>query len=270
MKLICMLCLARQIINLVGNHASFAFTVETQTFQHRYRKALPGFKDVRRRSSKSLGRTHSKTEEYDDGIGDWNDDRNTDSDGAELAADFFKSLEKRKEATTDAGMLASDSGTTSSQPTNAAEREPSSTPSSAPPARRGDVRGGLFETKNYYDEKEKENNNNPPKPPTRKFTGRPVGGNDYFGSPDRGDSGNTVRNEMMRREYQLVSGATGKTAFAVQVGLALTMLVFFIYVGLTGGIVSGEEAVNMDYGGDEFIQFEQIIPVPRDSENSVW
>ena len=79
-----------------------------------------------------------------------------------------------------------------------------------------------------------------------------------------------MRENMMRREYELVSGATGRTALTFQVGLALSMLVFFLYVGLTGGIVSGEDAIQMDFGGDDMLQFEDFIPVPRDFDKSVW
>jgi len=60
---------------------------------------------------------------------------------------------------------------------------------------------------------------------------------------------------------------------AIQAGIALFMLIFYIYIGMTGGIVSGDEAVDAidtigDFGGNDSIQFEQIIPSQRDTENT--
>lgn len=74
---------------------------------------------------------------------------------------------------------------------------------------------------------------------------------------------------MMEREFQLVGRA--ERGIAVQAVVAVLALVFYIYVGLSGGIVSGLDAQTEDFGGDdEIMPFEQVVPVQRDREASVW
>jgi len=264
MKFIYIVAVLQQVAILLRDHTSSALLTETRTFRYRYRESSL----ISARPSFRCTRIHSKPEEYDDGIGDItngnpNNSDTSYSDGEALAAEFFKSLQERKDVDTD---------TTDRSPPNKAAKDsrvdregsdPLSSSSISPPLTSRREVGSLFETNDYYDNEE-----SPTPKPKLKYTGRPNDGNDYFG----GSNGNTnnVREEMMRKEYQLVSGATGTTALGLQAGLALFMLIFFIYVGISGGIVTGEEAVNMDFGGNDSIQFEQVIPVPRDSDNSVW
>ena len=110
-----------------------------------------------------------------------------------------------------------------------------------------------------------------PVPQQKKFTGR---------NNDSNNSGivisstrNTVvppREQMIRNEFNLVNRATGPTGLAIQAGLAALMLLFYLYIGFTGGIVSGNEVSDLLGGADEIQQFDQIIPIPRDAENTVW
>ncbi|VEU43044.1 unnamed protein product [Pseudo-nitzschia multistriata] len=220
-------------------------------------------------------------EEYDDGIGDlqnqnnrndgddnnWqerSDDAATNyAEGESLSAEFFQNLRDRQEG-------------------GAVDANSSLSSLSRSPVSREQFDSGLFEPSEYDDNYTDARANAPPTPGTKKFTGRRSEGSlDYFGASSSGNNqrsggsnnsnnNNAVRQQMMRREYDLVSGATGRTALGLQAGLALTMLVFFLYVGFSGGIVSGEGAVDADFGGDDLIQFEQIIPLPRDSDKSVW
>eukprot|EP00533_Pseudo-nitzschia_delicatissima_P013939 CAMPEP_0197271616 /NCGR_PEP_ID=MMETSP1432-20130617/8795_1 /TAXON_ID=44447 /ORGANISM="Pseudo-nitzschia delicatissima, Strain UNC1205" /LENGTH=183 /DNA_ID=CAMNT_0042737053 /DNA_START=127 /DNA_END=675 /DNA_ORIENTATION=+ len=179
----------------------------------------------------------SKPEEYDDGIGDITNPK-TDSDGEDLVAEFYKSIKEREDL---------DANSDSGKSVKAAND-----PKSSSSLNRGGT-SSLFDTNDYYDSEEN-------KPERKlKFTGRDYSGADYFGaSANNNDSGNNrVRETMMRREYELVSGATSRSAFTLQVGLALSMLIFFLYIGLSGGIVTGDAAL-IDYGGDDMIQFEQI------------
>ena len=271
MKYVCILAVAQQLTNLVGENPASAFTCETPTLQYRFGESLlvgshgrPSF----RSTTSARSSMNSKPEEYDDGIGDIIPNSKTNSDGEDLAAEFYKNLQQRNRNDIDVGLGADDNRSSSNE---ASKDTPidlggSKFPASMSPSSfRGRETSSLFETNDIYDN----GDNNKSPTPKIKFTGRQMDGNDYFGRSS-GDTNSNVRNEMMRREYELVSGSTSKQAFIFQVGLALSMLTFFIYIGLTGGIVTGEEATQMDFGGDDMIQFENIIPVPRDSDNSVW
>lgn len=259
MKSVYTLTAALQLTHLVGENPPFVFSFETRALQYRLRQSFLGSNNGRPsfRTTTSARSMNSKPEEYDDGIGDiTNPDKNTD--GEDLVAEFYKNLQERNDIDAGVGV---DYGDRS--PVNKAIKDaPLDLGKPSPSSSLGlEGTGSLFDTDDYYDTDE-----TIPKTPKRKFTG-----SDYFGGAANDDSSrNQVRENMMRREYELVSGATGRTALTFQVGLALSMLVFFLYVGLTGGIVSGEDAIQMDFGGDDMLQFEDFIPVPRDSDKSVW
>jgi hypothetical protein len=268
MKYVCILAVAQQLANLVGENPASAFSFETRTLQYRFRESLlvgshgrPSF----RSTTSARSSMNSKPEEYDDGIGD-NPNPKTNSDGEDLASEFYKILQKRKDIDVSLGADDNRSSLNKAAKDTPIDLGDSKSPSSMSPSSFGRREtSSLFETNDDYDGEE----NKSPTPKV-KFTGRPMDGNDYFGGSYNVDTNNNVREEMMRKEYQLVSGSTSKQAFIFQVGLVLSMLTFFIYIGLTGGIVTGEEATQMDFGGDDMIQFEQIIPIPRDSNDSVW
>lgn len=285
MKTICIaLALLHPAANRPHEHTASAFVVvETRNRRnHRYSDFPKPSSFVPSTTSCTTGRAAARIrtcirskppEEYDDGIGDIanrnnsgggggesNGGSNVNSDGEALSADFYKNLRTRRDAA-DASSLV----------------PPSSSSSSSAPGR--NKFGSLFDdTNESYDDRETQ----PPTPKAKKYTGRPTDGSrvgsskNYFGgssttgggTANNANANTDVRQQMMRREYDLVSGASGRTALGLQAGVALFMLLFFAYIGLSGGIVSGDAAVNMDFGGgDDIIQFEQIIPV---SDTSVW
>ncbi|KAG7365158.1 hypothetical protein IV203_038361 [Nitzschia inconspicua] len=103
-------------------------------------------------------------------------------------------------------------------------------------------------------------------PSQRKYTGQsdsPLFGNVPPGPRERSDP----RRSMMEREVQL-AGRGASLGLGVQAVFAVVVLTFYIYVGVSGGIVSG--GGDDDFGGDDVIEYEQVIPVPRDAEKSVW
>ncbi|KAG7346221.1 hypothetical protein IV203_005289 [Nitzschia inconspicua] len=103
-------------------------------------------------------------------------------------------------------------------------------------------------------------------PSQRKYTGQsdsPLFGNVPPGTRERSDP----RRSMMEREFQL-AGRGASLGLGVQAVFAVVVLTFYIYVGVSGGIVSG--GGDYDFGGDDVIEYEQVIPVPRDLEKSVW
>ena len=253
MKILYSIVATQQLIDLVGG-----FTFETRTSLYPSQK-------FRVRSYHRIG---CKPEEYDDGIGDINP--RTNSDGEKLASEFYKSL-KKQNYIDDVGLSVGDRSSsneaiTEDSPAEARRRnrEELKIPPSISSSNlgRNDI-NDLFETNSYYDSEQDKSQT-----PNLKFTGRAVDSNEYFGRSS-GDTGNNVREKMMRKEYELVSGASSERTIAFQAAIALSMLIFFIYVGLTGGIVSGEGAIQMDFG-DDIINFEDVIPIPRDSSNSIW
>ena len=70
----------------------------------------------------------------------------------------------------------------------------------------------------------------------------------------------------MQREFDLVNRAEKGLAF--QAVLAACILIFYIYVGLAGGIQSGGDDV--DLGADDTIIDELVLPQQRDTEASYW
>lgn len=73
---------------------------------------------------------------------------------------------------------------------------------------------------------------------------------------------------MMEQEFKLVGRA--ERGIAIQAVFAVVALCFMIYIGVSGGIVSGDSAVNEDFGGEDQLPFEQLMPVQTDREASVW
>ena len=70
----------------------------------------------------------------------------------------------------------------------------------------------------------------------------------------------------MEREYRLVGQA--ERNIVIQTGIAVLALAFYIYIGVSGGIVSGNGGA--DFGVEDEIYFEEIVPLPSDREVSVW
>lgn len=79
------------------------------------------------------------------------------------------------------------------------------------------------------------------------------------------------REAMMEREYKLVEGV--ERGLGLQAIVAVAALAFYLYVGSTGGIGGGEGAGSnvRDFGGDDSaVYFEEVMPIQRDSERTVW
>ena len=106
-----------------------------------------------------------------------------------------------------------------------------------------------------------------------------AGAGSMFGGSGRNTASSTPsssnrspREVMMQREYELVGRAERNLVF--QGGLAIAILVFYIYIYQTGGIVTGEEATMgdaaADFGADDLIPFQDMVPLPKDTETSVW
>jgi hypothetical protein len=79
----------------------------------------------------------------------------------------------------------------------------------------------------------------------------------------------TPREQMFQREFDLASRGASY-GLAIQAVFAALLLAFYIYVGVTGGIVTGQADDDRFFGGDDMIPIEQVIPVPKDRETSVW
>jgi len=183
--------------------------------------------------------------------GDFDEDRGSTGDsnigGETLAKDFFNEMRKREETSKAADQ--------SSQTDNEDEiifriQNPG-------------VESSITRTSRMV-------NNEAGSAPTRKFTGQ----ESFFKNaqrpsvPGNGAQARTPREMMMEQEYQLVGRA--ERGIAVQAVVAVIALAFYIYVGLSGGIVSGPDAQMQDFGADDEIPFEQLMPVQRDREVSVW
>lgn len=76
----------------------------------------------------------------------------------------------------------------------------------------------------------------------------------------------TPREQMMEREFQLVGRA--EKGLTYQAIFTVCALIFVAYVGLTGGITSEDVSLDIDMSGD--LDYDIVLPVPRDSEASYW
>mmetsp|Transcript_52723 Transcript_52723/g.59654 ORF Transcript_52723/g.59654 Transcript_52723/m.59654 type:complete len:282 (-) Transcript_52723:120-965(-) len=272
--------LFQQVAGLLAlqDHKSYRYTIRPTQILFRDRTSTAfvcrrSFITKRHCDTSTSTRIRSKPEElefYDDGIGDISNRNNGNSDDdslqqdshSDLASEFFKELNRREN---EFDYLV--------EPPSLSREKEEQKEVSAEAARKE----SSFSEENIIISKQTSQ---------KKFTGRTNNDFDrsnqysnYFGSsstPSSNNNNNSVRGEMMRNEFNLVSRVTGPTGLAIQAGIALFMLLFYIYIGITGGIGSGDEAANAidaigDFGGDNnSIQFEQIIPVQRDTENSVF
>jgi hypothetical protein len=195
-------------------------------------------------------------EEYDDGIGNTNSN-DADQDGQALANDFYEQLRKREQDEKERNAATSESTTKSEEqndnsPTMLAEDD-ARFRNQELFARRREVVAGVDQ------------------PRKTKFTGQQSSPGSPFSSnanaSSRGRSP-TPKESMMEREFELVGKAEKGIKF--QAAFAAVALAFYIYIGLSGGIVSGDAATSGDFGGDDDIPFERLMPVQRDTEPSVW
>lgn len=181
-------------------------------------------------------------EEFDDEIGVDGVDKSKNLEGESLAKDFYKQLRKR-ELNRELPSIYSDKVT---QPLFSEEQMKLESRKSL--EGQGDIPDGAT--------------------PKLKFAGRQTEPSNIGTSSSSGSQQKTQRDQMIEREFNLVGRAEqGIRLQAVALGAALC---FYIYVGLTGGIVSGNEAAMQDFGGDDEIPVERLLPIPTDREASVW
>lgn len=191
-------------------------------------------------------------DEYDDGIGNASNINSDKDEGQALAKDFYEQLRKREE--NGGNMIESipeETSSTKSRKTpddnspSVSAKDPTVSPFSRPQ-----------EIKNAADG------------PTRKFTGQQSMFSRPSGSSTSSGISPSPREVMMEREFELVGRA--ERGIAYQAVFAVLALAFYIYIGLSGGIGSGELSSSEDFGGDDDIPFEQLMPVRRDTEASAW
>ena len=204
---------------------------------------------------------HSKTV-FDEGF---NEDLEN-SDGDALAKEFYRQLRERqkqedgrdedvKEPKSSASTLNNDDKDTARPVSEAQKRAQNSKPFSKP---RVVSMATTNETTTISSSGGNANDQ-------RKYTGQsdnPLFGNVPPGTRER----SSPRQAMMEREFQLAGVGSG-LGLGIQAGVAIFALIFYIYVGMSGGIVSGGSA---DFGGDDTLEYEQVIPVPSDTERTVW
>lgn len=58
---------------------------------------------------------------------------------------------------------------------------------------------------------------------------------------DHPNGSNSVKDNMMRREFNLINRATSTTSYLLQAGIILVTLAFYLFIGFTGGITDGSE-----------------------------
>jgi hypothetical protein len=234
------------LVLLLGLALAGAFQMSTGTSANRYRTVLM--------DSKLFG-----PEEYDDGIGNTNNNGKSDQDGGQaLAKDFYEQLRKRGQDELDDDVsLGMEENRENSQIDKLDKLkitdEEARSLNREPFTRRQEMSSSTTGTT-----------------PTKKFTGRQ---DSFYRQPSSSSSlpssqVKSPREAMMEREYQLVENA--ERGIFAQAAFAVLALAFYIFVGLNGGIVTGDAALNDDFGGDDEIPFETLMPVQRDSETSVW
>lgn len=106
----------------------------------------------------------------------------------------------------------------------------------------------------------------------KKFTGAPSSsssaglfsgsGQSVFSVPS------TPRERMIQNEMNLVTRAD--RSIGIQAVFALVLLVFYLTVGLTGGIEANDWSLVEDSLDTSLEGIEQIMPQPSDTETSVW
>lgn len=116
-----------------------------------------------------------------------------------------------------------------------------------------------------------------PSPRTkRKYTGQTTSGSDIPSAGLFSGKGASVysvpsaspRERMMRNELDLVGRA--EKSLLIQIATTLGLLSLGIYIGLTGGIDANDWSSVSDSLDTSIEGIEGVIPVPTDTEASVW
>jgi hypothetical protein len=205
-----------------------------------------------------------RPEEFDDGIGDRSDNN---MEGEALAKDFYKQLKQREQQQQEeSDRSSSSSNSPRNKPKPAQE-------TSLPTLPEEEAR---FIEQEPFSKRREVIVGTDGKPKIKRWTGQPSepaagipAPGSLFSSPPPTSSGQqSPRSQMMEQEFNLVGRA--ERGIAIQAAFAVVALCFMIYIGLSGGIVSGDSAVNEDFGGEDQLPFEQLMPVQTDREASVW
>lgn len=208
-------------------------------------------------------------EEFDDGVGDRSD--NYMEGGEALAKDFYKQLKQREQQQQEeSDRLSSSTGPKSNSPRN--KPKPAQEPD-FPTLSEEEARSLNREP---FNKRREVIVGTDGKPKVKKWTGQPSepaagfpAPGSLFSSPPPTSSGQqSSRAQMMEAEMNLVGRA--ERGIAIQAVFVVVALCFAIYIGLSGGIVSGDSAANEDFGGEDMLPFEQLMPVQSDREASVW
>jgi hypothetical protein len=209
-----------------------------------------------------------RPEEFDDGVGDRSDNN---MEGEALAKDFYKQLKQREQQQQEeSDRLSSSSGPKSSSPRNKPKPAQETIFPTLPEEE------ARFRNREPFSKRREVIVGTDGKPKSKKWTGQPSepaagfpATGSLFSSPPPTSSGQqSPRSQMMEQEFKLVGRA--ERGIAIQAVFAVVALCFMIYIGVSGGIVSGDSAVNEDFGGEDQLPFEQLMPVQTDREASVW
>lgn len=103
-------------------------------------------------------------------------------------------------------------------------------------------------------------NKNPNEPSAGLFTGRGVS---VYSVPRA-----TPRQRMMENELKLVG--RNEQTLLIQIGVTLALLTFALYIGITGGITSNDWSTVPDNIDTSMEGIEGLLPVPTDTEVSLW
>ena len=109
----------------------------------------------------------------------------------------------------------------------------------------------------------------------RKFTGQPNADETPSAGlfSGRGASvysipANSPRQRMVENEFSLVG--RNERSLLIQIAATLALLTFAIYIGMTGGISSNDWSSVPDSIDTSIEGMEGVLPVPTDTETSVW
>lgn len=109
----------------------------------------------------------------------------------------------------------------------------------------------------------------------RKFTGQPNADETPSAGlfSGRGASvysipANSPRQRMVENEFNLVG--RNERSLLIQIAATLALLTFAIYIGMTGGISSNDWSSVPDSIDTSIEGMEGVLPVPTDTETSVW
>ncbi len=211
-----------------------------------------GFSSVSQRSCifdttrcKAIGsKLFGPEDDFDDEIGRL-EPYGTVGSGMELAQDFFKEVRQRGQEATEEISTMEESTISISKGTSKSLEKASASETNVDAT----IGSGPFPKKKFTGSQELFYAQKPP-------------------SASYGGQARTPREMMMEREYQLVGRA--ERGIVIQAVVAVIALAFYIYIGLSGGIVSDSDGQNQFFGADDEIPFEQLMPVQRDREVSVW